>query len=143
MKSLLRRRARVVRVRRAQHLQAAAHAAQAEHKVDALRVSAERLAVLRRSLTIAPGVVPAAVLSNAGELAMRLDEARDGLSNAIASARVSADRLASLRIEARIRQESAEKLGEQAMRAFEDWRERRAGTQGRGRGRNRMTGTES
>lgn len=126
MKALVRRRQRVARVRRVQHLQASAIAAQAEGKAVSLQLSADRLAQLRGSLDLAPGAVSGAALSNAGELAMRLDAVRDGLTDAIVSARVSAARFAALRLEARIRQESAEKLGERASAALDQQRERQA-----------------
>ena len=128
MNSLLKRRGRLVRVRKVQHLQATAAAAQAEARAASLESSADRLVSLRGSLTPAPGTVFAAALSNAGELAMRLDAARHGMTGALADARASADRLGTLRLEARIRQESAEKLGAQAQSAYAEWRERRATT---------------
>ncbi|HWL47578.1 MAG TPA: hypothetical protein VNQ31_07665 [Sphingomonadaceae bacterium] len=126
MTSLVDRRRRIVRVRRVQHLQAAAEAARAEGKVVSLEASAARLAALRMSLGLAPGTVSGAALSNVGELAMRLDSVREGLTDAIVSARASAEQFAALRLEARIRQESAEKLGEQAEAALIEQRERRA-----------------
>jgi hypothetical protein len=125
MKALVDRRRRIVRVRRVQHLQASAEAARAEGKVASLETSAERLVELRMSLGLAPGTVNGAALSNVGELAMRLDTVRDGLTDAIVSARASAEQFAALRLEARIRQESAEKLGEQAQAALVEERERR------------------
>jgi hypothetical protein len=125
MKALVDRRRRIVRVRRVQHLQASAEAARAEGKVASLETSAERLVELRMSLGLAPGTVNGAALSNVGELAMRLDTVRDGLTVAIVSARASAEQFAALRLEARIRQESAEKLGEQAQAALVEERERR------------------
>ncbi len=128
MNALLKRRSRLVRVRRVQHLQASAAAAQAETRALSLEDSAARLVSLRGSLTPVPGPVFAAALSNAGELAMRLDAARHGLTDAIANARASAEHLGGLRLEARIRQESAEKLGVQAQAAYAAWRERRTAT---------------
>lgn len=126
MKALLRRRERVVRVRRVQHLQAAAQAGEAAGKLNALEMSADRLLQLRSSLGIAPGAISGAALSNLGELAMRLDSVRDGLTDAIVGARASAAQFAALRLEARIRQESAERLGEQANLALNEQRDRRA-----------------
>jgi len=134
MKDVIRRRERVARVRRVQHLQAAAQAAQAEGRVASLENSDARLVQLRTSLDLAPGLLSGAALSNVGELAMRLDQAREGLTDAIRSARASALHLAALRLEARIRQESAERLGEQAQAAFDEARERRASGGRRRRG---------
>ncbi|WP_156680333.1 hypothetical protein [Sphingomonas profundi] len=128
MKQLLKRRERLVRVRNVQHLQASAAAAQAETRVATLETSAARLVALRGSLTPETGAVFAAALSNAGELSMRLEAARHGMTDAIANARASADRLGAMRLEARVRQESAEKLGERAEAAYAEWRERRTAT---------------
>lgn len=128
MNALLKRRGRLVRVRKVQHLQATAAAAQAEARAATLEQSAARLVSLRGSLTPAPGTTFAGALSNAGELAMRLDAARHGMNRPLADARAAADRLGTLRLEARIRQESAEKLGQQAQAAYAAWREQRAST---------------
>lgn len=125
MKRLVERRERIARVRRVQHLQAAATAAQAEGKVASLELSAARLVELRSGLAMDLGAATGSALQNAGELAMRLDNARHGLTDAIASARANAAHAAAQRLEARIRQESAERLGEQAVAAFEETRERR------------------
>jgi len=135
MKALVDRRRRIVRVRRVQHLQAAAEASRAEGKVASLETSADRLLQLRAGLRLAPGTVNGAALSNVGELAMRLDTVRDGLTDAIVSARATAAQFATLRLEARIRQESAEKLDERAQAAFEEQRERRVALGIRPRGR--------
>lgn len=128
MKSVVKRRERLVRVRKVQHLQATAVAAQAEARALTLEQNAERLVSLRGSLTPATGTTFAGALSNAGELSMRLDAARHGMNNALADARTQAERLRTLRLEARIRQESAEKLGQQAGAAYAAWREKRATT---------------
>ncbi|WP_238995662.1 hypothetical protein [Sphingomonas solaris] len=125
---MLRKRARIVRVRNVQHLQASAQAAQAEGRVATLENSAARLVSLRGSLEPTPGVLFAAALSGAGELSMRLDAARHGMTDAIVEARASAGRLAEARLAARIRQEGAEKLGEQARAAYAEWREKKQAT---------------
>ncbi|SNS84849.1 hypothetical protein SAMN06295912_11934 [Sphingomonas laterariae] len=133
MKSVVKRRQRIIRVRRAQHLQAQAVVAQAEGRLASLETSSDRLRQLRESLNMAPGVASGAALANAAEMAMRLDNARDGLRDAIVGAKAAVDKSAELRLEARIRQESAERLGEQAARALEAYRERRAPGAGRRR----------
>lgn len=133
MKGALKRRERIVRVRRVQHLQAQAVVAQAETRLATLESNSERLHHLRESLAIAPGAQSGATLANAAEMAMRLDGARAGLTDAIVGAKAAVDKYAALRLEARIRQESAERLGEQAARALAAYRERRAGMQGRRR----------
>lgn len=133
MKGLVKRRERVVRVRRVQHLQAQAVVAQAETRLATLESNSERLHQLRESLAIEPGMQSGATFANAAEMAMRLDGARAGLTDAIVGAKAAVDKYAALRLEARIRQESAERLGEQAARALAAYRERRALMPGRRR----------
>lgn len=128
------RRARIARVRRVQHLQAAARAAQAERKADALESTADHLAQLRLVLAPEPGALSGAQLANAAELAMRLDMVRDGLTDAIVAARATALDRAARRLEARIRQESAERLEERARHAVALLRERPAGVAHRRKG---------
>ena len=125
MSVLVERRARFARIRRVQHLQAAAHAAQAEGRANSLENTAAHLTQLCHSLSPAIGTIAAGQLSNAGELAMRLDAVRDGLSDSIVSARATALESAARRLEARIRQESAERLEERAARAIALLRERK------------------
>lgn len=126
MKGMLKRRERIVRVRRVQHLQAQAVVTQAESRLATLESNSERLHMLRESLAIEPGVQSGATFANAAEMAMRLDGARAGLTDAIVGAKAAVDKYAALRLEARIRQESAERLGEQAARALATYLERRA-----------------
>lgn len=125
MKALVKKRARITRVRNAQHRQAAAVAASAEAQVVHLETNAAKLASLRDSLTVASGATTGAVLQNRGELAQRLDKARDGLATAIVSARASAEQKVAERLEARQRQESAAKLDVRAVQALSDWTEAR------------------
>lgn len=125
MKDLVRKRARITRVRSAQHLLAASAAASAEAQVAHLENNAAKLASLRDSLTVASGATTGAVLQNRGELAQRLDRARDGLATAIVSARAAAEQKVAERLEARQRQESAAKLDARAVQAMADWTEAR------------------
>jgi hypothetical protein len=90
MKSIAQRRARVTRVREVQHLHAADEATIAQNKVVQLEANAARLVALRMSLTLAPGLTSGAALGNAGEMALRLDTVRHGLSDAIGAARAVA-----------------------------------------------------
>lgn len=125
MKDLVRKRARITRVRSAQHLLAASAAASAEAQVLHLENNAAKLASLRDSLTVESGTTTGAVLQNRGELAQRLDKARDGLATAIVSARAAAEQKVAERLEARQRQESAAKLDARAVQAMADWTEAR------------------
>jgi hypothetical protein len=115
MSSVVNRRERIARVRRVEHVQAAAAAAQAEAQLQSLEQSAARVLDLRLSLTSAVGSMAAETLAAQGELAHRLDVARFGLTDAIASARATAAARGAERIEARIRQESADRLVERAV----------------------------
>ncbi|MES2498158.1 MAG: hypothetical protein V4618_18730 [Pseudomonadota bacterium] len=125
MKALVRKRARITRVRAAQHLLAASAAASAEAQVTTLETNAAKLASLRDSLTLSEGPISGAVMQNRGELALRLDNARHGLAGAIASAKATAELKLAERLEARQRQESAAKLDARAVQALAAWTEAR------------------
>jgi hypothetical protein len=143
MKAVIQQRARIARVRRVQHMQAAAAAQAAQGQLDQLQNSADRLAALRGSLAIVPGTCTGASLSNSGELAMRLDNARAGLTDAIVSARaVAADRAAQ-RLDARRRKESAEKLDERARDAAARLTEQRASASRPRRARTQIQGDDA
>jgi len=119
------RRARIARVRRVQHLQAAADAARADGRVQHLENTADHLAQLTRALSPGPGALSGAALGNAAELAARLDTVRHGLAGPIADARSAALAGAMRRMEARIAQETAERLETRAHEAAALLRERR------------------
>lgn len=125
MKQVVKRRARIARVRRAQHLQASAHAQMAENRVLTLEGQAGHLIRLASDLDATPGKATGRILANAGELAQRLRAARDGLTDAIVGARATALERAARRIEARIRQESAERLDQRARTALAEYLERK------------------
>ena len=125
MKALVRRRERLVRVRRVQHLQVAGVAAEAEGRAVQLETTSERLRDLRSTIAAAPGPTHGGALSSIGELGLRLEQVRDGLTDAIVSARASATEHAALRLAARIREESAIKLRERSSAAWDEEKERR------------------
>jgi hypothetical protein len=126
IKQKVAKRARIARVRKVQHSLAAAAAARAENHAAMLETSAARLAQLRFSLSVSKGMSSGAAIAHLGELAMRLDDARHGLSDAIASARANADQQAEVRLAARRRQESANKLEIRAAAALAEFLERNA-----------------
>lgn len=115
MKVLAERRARITRVRQVQHLQAATEAANAEGKVVQLEGNAARLAALRLSLSVAPGMTSGASLGNSAELGSRLDQVRSGLTDAIGAARSVALSRANERRVADIAREGAERLETRAV----------------------------
>ncbi|HEX8447378.1 MAG TPA: hypothetical protein VF649_12285 [Sphingomonas sp.] len=125
MKAVIRRRERIVRVRRVQHLQVAAAAAAAEGRAAQLESTSERLRDLRQSLMPTPGTTFGSALSSVSELGERLERVRDGLTDAIVSARANAAQQAALRLAARIREESALRLKERSEIEWNADRERR------------------
>lgn len=125
MTANLRQRARIVRVRRVQHDLAAAAAARASAELKALEHSEERLGQLRQGLGADQGQVFGAALASLGELAMRLDTAREGLGRTINGARVQVAAREGVRLAARRDQESAEKLEEKAAAAARRAEERK------------------
>ena len=135
MSSHMRQFARIARVRRVQHNLAAAAAAKAAGEAQMLEMSAERLAQLRDGLGAGAGETSGASLASMGELAMRLDKAKAGLSTAISSARAVAAAREAARIAARRDQESVEKLGGKAAATAARLAERRTAAPRRPRGR--------
>ena len=125
MKAIAERRARITRVREVQHLHAIGEAAAAEGKVVQLEGNAAKLAALRMSLTLAPGITTGAGLGNAGEMGLRLDTVRHGLSDAIGAARAIALARANDRRDADIRRESAERLENRAVAELQQMIEER------------------
>jgi hypothetical protein len=115
MKALAQRRTRITRVREVQHLHAVGEAAAAEGKVVQLEGNAARLAALRTSLTLLPGITTGATLGSSGELGLRLDTVRDSLDSAIGAARTTALARADDRRTADIARESAERLQNRAV----------------------------
>jgi hypothetical protein len=115
MKALAERRARITRVREVQHLQAVSVAAAAEGKVVQLEGNAAKLAAMRMSLSLTPGITNGASLGNSGEMGLRLDTVRHGLTDAIGAAKAVATARANDRRDADIRRESAERLQTRAV----------------------------
>lgn len=115
--SALSQRARIARVRRIQHDLAALAAAKASGHVQTLESNQKKLKLMREGLSAAPGLTSGAELSSRGELAMRLEAARDGLGRTIVGARAAASLREKARIGARRDQESAEKLEQKALSA--------------------------
>ena len=110
MNSRVRQCTRLMRVRGIQHDLAAAVAARAVRQVETLELSASKIATLRSGFVAEQGMVPGAVLASLGEIAMRLDVAREDLGKSINGARAQADACQEARLVARRNQESAERL---------------------------------
>jgi len=131
MTNVVKRRERIARVRRVEHMQAAAASAAAEAQLGSLEQSAARVLDLRLQLTSGVGATSAETLAARGELAHRLDLARFGLADAIAGARSVVENKSAERVAARIRQESAERLVERAQHDEDTLIEKRAGANAR------------
>lgn len=110
MSALAKQRARIARVRRVQHLQAVGAAAVAEGRLVQLEGNAARLAAVRATLAQDVGATSGAALGNVGELAVRLDTVRAGLTGAIDSARDVVDLRTAARTASHIKREGAERL---------------------------------
>ena len=135
MKNVVRQRARLVRVRKIQHDLAASAAALAAGQVQLIETNRERLAQMRGELRASEGMTSGAALARLGELAMRLDDARQGLGRTLDNARTAAAAREDVRRSARRDQESAEKLQQAAVGAAERLAERRPLRSGRYRSR--------
>jgi hypothetical protein len=125
MTAAVKQRARIARVRRLQHGLAASSAAQAAGQLRTLESNSDRLARMRIDLAASEGETSGAWLACAGELAMRLDAARLGLSTSIDAARTAASQREQERVRARQEQESAERLQQAAAQAAGQMAERR------------------
>ncbi|WP_106639011.1 hypothetical protein [Allosphingosinicella vermicomposti] len=125
MSPVSRQRARIARVRHIQHDLAAAAASEAKGKVNALEMSAEHLARLRAELTADVGTTNGATIGSMGELALRIEQAREGLERSLDRARSVAEAKDQVRLAARIQQESADKLKDRASAADEAREERK------------------
>lgn len=142
MNGQVQQRGRIARVRRIQHGLAASSAAQAAEQVQLLETNRQRLALMRTELSAPRGMSSGAELARLGELAMRLDDARQGLARSIDTARAAAAARETLRVEARRDQESAERLQQAAEQAVASAAERRPLRSGRPRSRLQDEGAE-
>ena len=125
MSAAVKQRARIARVRRLQHGLAASSAAEAVGQLRNLENSNDRLARMRLELSASEGATSGALLACAGELAMRLDAARNGLVPNIEAARSVAAAREAARMEARRDQEGAERLEQMAARTAAEMAENR------------------
>jgi hypothetical protein len=136
-------RARIARVRRIQHDLAALAAAKASGHVQMLETNHQRLGQMRNGLSAEPGISSGATLAARGELAMRLEAAREGLGQTISGARAAARMREQARIGARRDQESAEKLEQKAASAATRAEDRRSAALFRPRAPIRADGVET
>ena len=110
-------RSRIARVRRIQHQLAASAAASAAGQIRALENNQQRLRNMRQGLGAEPGHTDGATLASRGELAMRIEAAREGLGKSIVNAHAALKLREQARLGARRDQEAAEKLEHKARTA--------------------------
>ncbi len=124
--SLTVQRSRIARVRRIQHQLAASAAANAAGQVRALENNQQRLRNMRHGLGAEPGPTDGSALASRGELAMRIEAARDGLGKSIVNAHAALKLREQARLGARRNQEAAEKLEHKARTAHGHREEKRS-----------------
>src|SRR3546814_20901158 len=101
------RRKRIIRVRSVEHQQAEANLARANGELANLVELAKRLETLRVDLAMAKGAVAGRALNTIGELAMRLDMAKENLSAPLDRANAHRDQMGVLAPRALEKEESA------------------------------------
>jgi hypothetical protein len=125
MNARVRKTGRFARVRMIQHSLAAIAAAKATQQVESLEASMVKLVSLRDGARPPAGVIPGAMLAGAGEIAMRLDAAREQVARSADAARARAARCQEARLLARRNEDIAERLKEATVKAVEGEAERK------------------
>jgi hypothetical protein len=120
------RRKRIIRVRTVEHQMAEANLARATGELASLVELSKRLETLRADLAMAKGVVAGRALNSMGELAMRLDMAKENLAAPLAGASARRDQMGELAQHAMIKEESAVRLYERSRKSAEAEMERRS-----------------
>lgn len=122
----LARRKRMIRIRAVEHRAAQARLAKAQGDLSDLARLASRLESLRSDLNVGTGAVQGMALNSLGEMAMRLEAAREQLKNPINDAREHRDDMTAIQRGAHAREESASRLYDRSRAAAEFARERAA-----------------
>jgi len=120
------RRKRIIRVRSVEHQMAEANLARANGELANLVELAKRLETLRADLAVAKGAVAGRALNTIGELAMRLDVAKENLTAPLHQASARRDQMSALAQSAMVREESAVRLYERSRKSDESESERRS-----------------
>ena len=120
------RRKRIIRVRSVEHQMAEANLARANGELANLVELAKRLETLRVDLAMAKGAVAGRALNSVGELAMRLDVAKENLTAPLTHASARRDQMGALAQRALAKEESAVRLYESSRKSAEQEMERRA-----------------
>ncbi|SKB41633.1 hypothetical protein [Sphingopyxis flava] len=120
------RRKRIIRVRSVEHQMAEANLARANGELANLVELAKRLETLRVDLAMAKGEVAGRALNSIGELAVRLDMAKENLTAPLSHASARRDQLGALARRAMAKEESAVRLYERGRKSAEQEMERRS-----------------
>ncbi len=120
------RRKRIIRVRSVEHQMAEANLARANSELANLVELGKRLETLRADLAVAKGAVAGRALNTVGELAMRLDVAKENLTTPLSQASERRDRMSALAQSAMVKEESALRLYESSRKSAEAEMERRS-----------------
>jgi hypothetical protein len=119
------RRKRIIRVRSVEHQMAEAKLARAQGELANLVELSQRLEALRADLAVAKGVISGRAMNSVGELAMRLDMAKESLIAPMQSASQRRDQAGKVAQLALVKEESAQRLYERTRKSEEVEAERR------------------
>lgn len=125
MNAALARRKRIIRVRSVEHQLAEANLARANGELANLVELSQRLEALRTDLAVAKGVIAGRAMNSVGELAMRLDMARESLVAPMQSASHRRDQAGQRAQSAMVKEESAQRLYDRSRKSEEAEAERR------------------
>lgn len=119
------RRKRIIRVRSVEHQMAEANLARANGELANLVELSQRLESLRSDLAVAKGMIAGRAMNSVGELAMRLDMAKESLVTPMQNASSRRDQMNHLAQRAMMKEESAQRLYDRTRKADEVEMERR------------------
>ena len=119
------RRKRIIRVRSVEHQMAEANLARANGELANLVELSQRLESLRSELAVAKGMIAGRAMNSVGELAMRLDMAKESLVTPMQNASNRRDQMNQLAQRAMMKEESAQRLYDRTRKADEEEMERR------------------
>lgn len=125
MNPALARRKHIIRVRAIEHQMAEANLARATGELANLVELSQRLEALRADLAVAKGVIAGRAMNSVGELAMRLDMAKESLVAPMQNASNRRDQAGQRAQSAMVKEESAQRLYDRSRKSEEIEAERR------------------
>lgn len=125
MNPALARRKHIIRVRAIEHQMAEANLARANGELANLVELSQRLETLRADLAVAKGVIAGRAMNSVGELAMRLDMAKESLVAPMQNASNRRDQAGQRAQSAMVKEESAQRLYDRTRKSEEAEAERR------------------